>query len=69
MSDDFFGEVIFYYTRAQAIKDGVLVDVSKLASEAGFKYPVAVTQGVRDSSLPSEFQPMEEAVDKKVVVQ
>ncbi len=35
--------IIFAYTRAQAIADGVLVDVSKLAQEAGFKYPVALT--------------------------
>ena len=38
--------VIFAYTRAQAIADGVLVDVSELAREAGFKLPVAVTCGV-----------------------
>jgi hypothetical protein len=38
--------VIYAYTRAQAIADGVLVDVSKLAKEAGFKLPVAVTCGV-----------------------
>ena len=37
--------VIFAYTRAQAISDGVLVDVSRLAHEAGFKYPVAMTSG------------------------
>jgi hypothetical protein len=38
--DDF--EVISTYTRAQAIEDGVLVDCSTLAREAGFKYPVAL---------------------------
>lgn len=38
--------VIYSYTRAQAIVDGVLLDVSKLAREAGFKLPVAVTAGV-----------------------
>ena len=32
--------VIFTYTRAQAIADGVLIDVSKLAREASFRYPV-----------------------------
>ena len=38
---------IFTYTRAQAIADGVLIDVSsKLAREAGFRYPVALTAGV-----------------------
>ncbi len=31
------------YSRAQALADGVLVDASKLAAEAGFKYPVALT--------------------------
>jgi len=41
---DIFGEVIHSYTRAQAIDDGVLVDVSEMAREAGFKFPVAVTQ-------------------------
>ena len=36
-------EVISSYTRAQAIADGVLVDVSTTAKEAGFRYPVAIT--------------------------
>ena len=36
-------EIIYAYTRAQAIEDGVLVDVSKTAKEAGFVYPVAIT--------------------------
>lgn len=38
--------VIFAYTRAEAIADGVLVDVTELAKEAGFKYPVALTSPV-----------------------
>ncbi len=38
-----FGEVIHKYTHAQAIADGVLVDVTTIAQEAGWKYPVAVT--------------------------
>lgn len=41
--EDFFGEVIFRYTRQQAIQDGVLVDVSDMAKEAGIKVPVAIT--------------------------
>lgn len=40
---DPFGEVIYNYTRAQAIEDGVLVDVSETAREAGFRWPVAMT--------------------------
>ena len=39
-------EVIHAYTQAQAIEDGVLVDLSDLAREAGFRFPVVVTQGV-----------------------
>lgn len=39
-------EVIFSYTREQAIADGVLRDVSDLAKEAGFTVPVAVTAAV-----------------------
>lgn len=39
-------EVISTYSRARAIEDGELVDVSELAREAGIKYPVAVSRGV-----------------------
>lgn len=35
--------IISAYTRAQAIEDGVLVDVSPVAREAGFTVPVALT--------------------------
>lgn len=45
---DFFdnADIIYAYTRKQAIEDGVLIDVSKMAQEAGIKYPVAITSGV-----------------------
>jgi hypothetical protein len=48
MSDlsEMFGEVISAYSRAQAIEDGVLIDVSETAREAGFSAPVAVTSHV-----------------------
>jgi hypothetical protein len=39
-------EIIDVYTRAQAIADGVLVDVSATAKEAGIRYPVALTRAV-----------------------
>jgi hypothetical protein len=39
-----FGEPIHTYTRAQAIEDGMLVDVSETAREAGFQVPVAMTR-------------------------
>ena len=41
-----FDKVIYAYTRAEAIKDGVLFDVSKTARETGFLWPVAVTATV-----------------------
>ena len=38
--------VIHRYTRAQAIEDGMLVDVTPQAKETGFKFPVACTSAV-----------------------
>jgi hypothetical protein len=37
-------ELIHGYTRADALRDGVLIDVSAVAREAGFRYPVALTR-------------------------
>lgn len=50
--DNLWGEPIFRYTRAQAIADGVLVDLTtaaddkgqRLCPQAGFKVPVAITR-------------------------
>ena len=39
-------EVISTYTRAQALEDGVLVDVTATARDAGIKFPVALTASV-----------------------
>lgn len=41
-----FGKIIYAYTRAQAITDGVLVDVTKTAQEAGIKFPMFITRAV-----------------------
>lgn len=41
-------EVILGPSRTELIEDGALVDVSKLASEAGFLVPVALTRGAWD---------------------
>jgi hypothetical protein len=35
--------LIFSYSRGEAIADGVLIDVTETAREAGFRYPVAMT--------------------------
>ena len=41
-----FGDIIYAYTRKQAIDDGVLIDVSTMAQEAGILFPVAVTPAI-----------------------
>ena len=53
-----FDPVISVYTRAQAIEDGILVDVSDTAREAGFTIPVAVTRTVWDRlvALPEGYR-------------
>ncbi|MDE0147912.1 MAG: hypothetical protein OXM58_06035 [Rhodospirillaceae bacterium] len=43
-----FDPVVSVYTRAEAIEDGILVDVTETAREAGFRIPVAVTRSVWD---------------------
>jgi len=43
-----FGPVICAYTRAQALADGVQIDVSKVAAEAGLRFAVFLTRAVYD---------------------
>ncbi len=53
-----FRHAISTYSRAQAIEDGILVDVSDTACEAGFTIPVAVTRTVwtRLIALPEGYR-------------
>jgi hypothetical protein len=44
-----FGGIIYAYTRAQAIADGVQVDVTKTAQEAGIRFPMFLTRAVFDN--------------------
>jgi hypothetical protein len=44
-----FGDVIFSYTRSQAVADGVQVEVSRTAKEAGIRFPVFLTRAVYDA--------------------
>lgn len=48
---ELFGEPIHTYTRAQALEDGALVDVSELAREVGFRFSVAVTRAVWEDCI------------------
>ena len=43
-----FGEVIYTYSRSQAVADGVQVDVTKTAQEAGIRFPMFLTRAVFD---------------------
>lgn len=51
-NENFWGEPVFRYTRAQAITDGVLLDLTTatddrsqlLCKQTGFKVPVAITR-------------------------
>jgi hypothetical protein len=56
-SGSLFGEVIFSYTRAQAIADRVLVDVTPTALEAGFRFPVAATAALMAAveTIPQQY--------------
>jgi hypothetical protein len=58
-----FGEVIYAYTRAQAVADGVQVDVSTVAAEAGIRFPVFLTRSVFDAyvTVPPNVSGQDEA--------
>lgn len=45
-ADSPFGPVIYAYTRRQAVADGFQVEVSKLATEVGIRFPVFLTRTV-----------------------
>ena len=44
-----FGPVVYAYTRAQAVADGVQVEVTKTAQEAGIRFPMFLTRAVFDA--------------------
>ena len=50
MTKDLFGSNIIYaYTRADALADGEQIDATQTAREAGIAYPVFLTRAVFDS--------------------
>jgi hypothetical protein len=57
-----FGDVIYQYTRAQAIEDGMLIDVTETAREAGITLPTALTAAVweRCVAVPEKAQCQDE---------
>ena len=46
---EIFGQPIFTYTRAQAVADGLQVEVTKTAQEAGIRFPMFITRAVFDN--------------------
>ena len=49
MNDNPFGPIIYAYTRAQALADGVQVDITTTAQEAGIRFPVFITRTAFDA--------------------
>ena len=48
-------EVIHTYSRADALRDGVLIDITDIAKHFGFKYPIAITGNLFNSYInPNE---------------
>jgi hypothetical protein len=58
-----FGEVVFAYTRRQAIADGIQVDVTATAREAGITFPLFLTRAVFDAyvAIPPNVTGQDEA--------
>jgi len=58
-----FGEIIYSYTRKQAITDGFQVDVSSAAKEAGIRFPVFITRTAFDAyvTVPPNVSGQDEA--------
>jgi hypothetical protein len=55
--------IIYSYTRSQAIADGFQIEVSKVAREAGIKFPVFLTRSVYDNyvTVPAGITGQDEA--------
>ena len=66
--EELFGEVIYSYSRAQAIEDGVLVNLNdpsftfrpglNICAEAGIKYPVAMTIAAYSTTVSEPGTPL-----------
>ena len=58
-----FGEIIYSYTRAQAVADGFQVEVTKTAQEARIRFPVFLTRTVFDAyvAVPEGVKGQDEA--------
>ena len=46
--------VIYSYTRAQALANCILIDVTEIGEEVGFKPPVAITEALQNRLTPTK---------------
>jgi hypothetical protein len=62
-NDSPLGDVLYAYTRSQAVADGVQVEVTKTAQEAGIRFPVFLTRAVYDAyvTVPPDVSCQDEA--------
>ena len=51
LAAEIFGEPIHTYSRANAIADGYLVDVSETARETGFRFSIALSRAAWDDCV------------------
>ena len=60
---EFFGGIIYKYTRAQAVADGFQIEVTKTAQEAGIKFPMFLTRAVWENyvAVPPDVTGQDEA--------
>ena len=57
-TDNFWedADVIHAYTYQEALADGMLIDISAIASEAGHPYPAAITTALHERLTPNDFE-------------
>ncbi len=56
-------DIIYSYTRAEAIADGTLVDMTELAREAGITCPVAITAAAWVTAIEPPLDAPEQTVE------
>ena len=63
---ELLGDVIYAYTRSQAIADGELIDVTDTAKEAGVKFPTAITAAVWNEyvTVPEELKGQQDVMGR-----
>jgi hypothetical protein len=51
--DPHSGPIVYSYTHAKALADGVLIDVTEIGKEVGFKLPVTITEALQNRLIPT----------------